>query len=612
MMSGILKRKLEEGPSPYLSLQGSDDEVSCSDSGNSSDSLNHPVPSGLLDSTLQQQSKRLRGRNVHFESVTVYYFNRRQGFTSVPTQGGSTLGMSPRHSGVKRFTLREFAMEQKRSHRNMLRDHLKEEKLNAIKLKLTKNGTVPSVEADTLTLDDISEDDLDVDNTEVDDYFFLQPLTTRRRRALLRASGVRRLEVEEKHELRALRMSREECGCRCRGICDPVTCACSLAGIKCQVNGTVVDRMSFPCGCTKDGCSNDTGRLEFNPVRVRTHFLHTIMKLELEKSREEQQQQQQHQQPEQQLVTNGNGYHGDSSLVQQQQQQQPNLQFPLMSSTPHIPIMHLQSAGDTDSHLEEEEEEEEEEEDEDEEDDEAYEEDEDGSSVCSGLSDCSTHSLDTIDPEEEEEEEEDEEDEEDDDDEEEDEDEEEDWDCSLHGTSPPPYSVPLPSVLSYSNMSLSNPFHNTPSMQHYQIDSAVNDTPAFLSENVTVAPTLPTLPTVETALKSEINPKLHCQTEQQSAPCHFPNHDDSQTPQTCSRVDPDERNAAPAGASGDEQPLSIDLQNNLDCHDSQTEAPAGSGKQTEAEITEPIEEQPGPQKEGDADQTTETSCSKST
>lgn len=45
--------------------------------------------------------------------------------------------MSPRHSGVKRFTLREFAMEQKRSHRNMLRDHLKEEKLNAIKLKVS-------------------------------------------------------------------------------------------------------------------------------------------------------------------------------------------------------------------------------------------------------------------------------------------------------------------------------------------------------------------------------------------------------------------------------------------------------------------------------------------
>lgn len=79
----------------------------------------------------------MRGRNVHFESVTVYYFSRRQGFTSVPTQGGSTLGMSPHHSWVKRFTLREFALEQKQSHWNMLRDHLKEEKLNTIKLKVS-------------------------------------------------------------------------------------------------------------------------------------------------------------------------------------------------------------------------------------------------------------------------------------------------------------------------------------------------------------------------------------------------------------------------------------------------------------------------------------------
>ncbi|XP_043966269.1 cysteine/serine-rich nuclear protein 3-like isoform X1 [Gambusia affinis] len=497
-MSGILKRKLEEEPSSYLSLQGSeDDEVSCSDSGNSSDSLNNSVPSGILDPSVQQQSKRLRGRNVHFESVTVYYFSRRQGFTSVPTQGGSTLGMSPRHSGVKRFTLREFAMEQKQSHRNMLRDHLKEEKLNAIKLKLTKNGTVSSMEADTLTLDDISEDDLDVDNTEVDDYFFLQPLTTRRRRALLRASGVRRIDVEEKHELRALRMSREECGCRCRGICDPETCACSLAGIKCQVNGNVVDRMSFPCGCTKDGCSNGAGRLEFNPVRVRTHFLHTIMKLELEKSREEQ-----YQQTEQQLVTSGNGYHGNTTLIQQQQQQQQ--QHNPQSLKMNNPIMHLQSTGDSDSHLDEDEEDEEDEDDDEEEEDEAY--DEDGSSVCSGLSDCSTHSLETLDPEDAEEDDEDEEEEEDEEDEEEDEedDEEEDWDCSLHGLNPPSYSVPLPSVLSYTNspLGLGSPFHSAPSLQPYQLDGLASDTPSFLAETLN-APA-PMLPSVECALESEM------------------------------------------------------------------------------------------------------------
>lgn len=41
--------------------------------------------------------------------------------------------------------------------------------------------------------------------------------------------------------------------------------------------------MSFPCGCTRDGCGNAAGRIEFNPLRVRTHYLHTIMKLDVEK-----------------------------------------------------------------------------------------------------------------------------------------------------------------------------------------------------------------------------------------------------------------------------------------------------------------------------------------
>lgn len=43
--------------------------------------------------------------------------------------------------------------------------------------------------------------------------------------------------------------------------------------------------MSFPCGCSRDGCGNAAGRIEFNPLRVRTHYLHTIMKLDLENRR---------------------------------------------------------------------------------------------------------------------------------------------------------------------------------------------------------------------------------------------------------------------------------------------------------------------------------------
>lgn len=90
-------------------------------------------------------------------------------------------------------------------------------------------------QADLLTLEDVSDEDLDVDGVEVDDCFFLQPLPTKRRRALLRASGIARIDAREKADLRTIRLSREECGCDCRLYCDPRHCGCSQAGIKCQV-----------------------------------------------------------------------------------------------------------------------------------------------------------------------------------------------------------------------------------------------------------------------------------------------------------------------------------------------------------------------------------------
>ncbi|XP_042281545.1 cysteine/serine-rich nuclear protein 3 [Thunnus albacares] len=455
-MSGILKRKFEEveaSSSPCSSLRESDDEVSCSESGDSSDSVNPSASGPFTPDSILKREKRLRTRRVHFEKVTVYYFSRRQGFTSVPSQGGSTLGMSNRHSWVRQYSLGEFALEQERIHRDMLRDHLKEEKLNSIKLKLTKNGTVESEEANTLTAEDISDDDIDLDNTEVDEYFFLQPLTTKKRRALLRSSGVKKIDVEEKHELRAIRMSREDCGCDCRVFCDPETCACSNAGIKCQV-----DRMSFPCGCTKEGCSNSTGRVEFNPIRVRTHFLHTIMKLELEKSREQQQ------------ASPSNGYRGETNdmgggnpLVQTQHR----LEYSLSDAVPQTAGMHLQTADEMEEPLDEEdddEEDDEEEEEENEEDDE----DEDSSSVFSGLSDSSTQSLANSDSEDEEE---------DDEDEEKSENFEDDMTTpSVSHTK----VVPLSSVLCYNDGSVAHDNHmngnsylmNSSSAEYYQLGSS--------------------------------------------------------------------------------------------------------------------------------------------
>ncbi|KAL1020695.1 hypothetical protein UPYG_G00003470 [Umbra pygmaea] len=273
-----LKRRFEEvdSGSPYSTPKDSDDDISSSDS---CDSLNPPSSTALTPTSILRRQKQSPGRKrVRFDVVTVYYFPRRQGFTSVPSQGGSSLGMARHHCSIRRYTLGEFAREQETSHRHTLRQHLRQEKLNARKMKLTRNGTVSCAQADLLTLEDVSEDDLDVEGVEVDECFFLQPLPTKRRRALLRASGIARIDTREKAELRTIRLSREECGCDCRFYCDPRHCGCSQAGIKCQV-----DRMSFPCGCSRDGCGNSAGRIEFNPLRVRTHYLHTIMKLDLEK-----------------------------------------------------------------------------------------------------------------------------------------------------------------------------------------------------------------------------------------------------------------------------------------------------------------------------------------
>uniref|UniRef100_A0A8C5DS46 Cysteine and serine rich nuclear protein 3 n=1 Tax=Gouania willdenowi TaxID=441366 RepID=A0A8C5DS46_GOUWI len=231
-MSGTRKRKFEEveaSSSPCSSVRESDDEVSFSESVN-------PSTSGpFIPDSILKKEKRRSTRKVHFENVTVYYFKRRQGFTCVPSEGGSTLGMSDRHSWIRQYSLDEFALEQERIHKEMLREYLKDKKLNSIKLKLTKNGTVESEEANMLTVDDISDDEINVDNTEVDEYFFLQPLTTEKRRTLLHSSGVM-IDMKENHELQAIRMSRQHCGCDCRLFCYPETCACSAAGIPCRVS----------------------------------------------------------------------------------------------------------------------------------------------------------------------------------------------------------------------------------------------------------------------------------------------------------------------------------------------------------------------------------------
>lgn len=168
-----LKRRYEEvdNSSPFSTPKDSDDDISSSDSADSCDSLNPPsstaftrerrrethvtTTQSLLQVFVSQHPKRFHlcpfssatsilrhhkpspgGKRVRFDVVTVYYFPRRQGFTSVPSQGGSSLGMARHHSSIRHYTLGEFAREQETSHRHTLRQHLRQEKLNARKMKV--------------------------------------------------------------------------------------------------------------------------------------------------------------------------------------------------------------------------------------------------------------------------------------------------------------------------------------------------------------------------------------------------------------------------------------------------------------------------------------------
>ena len=119
------------------------------------------------------------------------------------------------------------------------------------------------------------------DNEDESDFTsILLPVDSKERRVLLRRSGVSEIDTKEKEDCRELRVSRQTCGCDCQLYCLPDTCPCAKFNIKCQV-----DRPGFPCSCTAEGCLNKKGRLEFNPVKVRTHFVRTIMRTRLEAAR---------------------------------------------------------------------------------------------------------------------------------------------------------------------------------------------------------------------------------------------------------------------------------------------------------------------------------------
>ena len=100
------------------------------------------------------------------------------------------IGMDQKHSQMKMFSLVEHAEEQKRVHRELI-NHQR---------RLAKYQSSTSDSDDSEEVSDVSDSEL-----EADSCYFLQPVPIRQRRALLRASGVQKIESFEKEECRDIR-----------------------------------------------------------------------------------------------------------------------------------------------------------------------------------------------------------------------------------------------------------------------------------------------------------------------------------------------------------------------------------------------------------------------
>nr|XP_002128379.1 cysteine/serine-rich nuclear protein 1 [Ciona intestinalis] len=237
--------------------------------------------SSLVSDQSAKRERKLLGKKVMFEKVKIFFFPRKQSFITVPSQGGSTLGMDLKHNGFKELTLEQHKISIARRRRLAIKEHDRQQRIESKLRQLRQTypnhehgDLISMIDEPELVESDSSSDE--IDQPENDDYFFLQPIPTKKRRFMLRMSGVQKIDSEEKLTNRLTRESREVCGCDCVGVCSPATCQCSIAGIPCQV-----DRESFPCGCLESGCSNNSGRVEFDASRVRNHYLKTMGRLRI-------------------------------------------------------------------------------------------------------------------------------------------------------------------------------------------------------------------------------------------------------------------------------------------------------------------------------------------
>ncbi|KAK6725527.1 hypothetical protein RB195_004071 [Necator americanus] len=201
----------------------------------------------------KSKSEQSLDKRVRFQNVSVYYFARTQGISTVPKNGEVTLGMVDKH-----FTKRQFPLWYGR------RPEL----------------TLPIDYEEEMSESENIGDVFDAEGLERCTAHQLPLFEGKTRIRMLKRSGVQLQKDENVESLESIRRSRILCGCQCEsGFCRPETCQCALDGIGCQVDGPDEFGRSHPCSCTYANCLNPCGRIEFDPEHVKNHYRITMMRL---------------------------------------------------------------------------------------------------------------------------------------------------------------------------------------------------------------------------------------------------------------------------------------------------------------------------------------------
>jgi len=189
--------------------------------------LNNPLTRDKWLAKIVAHDHDYHGTRVRFSGATVWYFDRHQYSSSVPSEGDVAMGMEMKHSHTEHVTIDHNTQDLSLS--------------NISKIKSKRKARVGGR---------------------------LKPLSMSARVSLLRSHGILQIDREESADIEKLQTSRaNESGCNCVGSCLPETCSCFINQVECEV-----DSEGFPCKCdSHTNCHNPLGRRFFNRKEVDMH-----------------------------------------------------------------------------------------------------------------------------------------------------------------------------------------------------------------------------------------------------------------------------------------------------------------------------------------------------